>query len=106
MALVKGAPETIQHLLRTVPAGYVSIYKQAARRGGRVIALAYKSLSSEIAADLHNTKREDIESNLEFAGFVVFECPLKSDSEMVIKNLKDSSHTVRISQIIDAKLIY
>ena len=36
--------------------------------------------------------RSDVECNLEFAGFLVFHCPLKSDAVEVLKMLADSSH--------------
>lgn len=38
--------------------------------------------------------REEVESNLTFAGFVVISCPLKPDSLKVIQMLKSSSHHV------------
>jgi len=44
IALVKGAPETIQERLANVPADYVETYKQYTRQGSRVLALAYKYL--------------------------------------------------------------
>ena len=41
---VKGAPETIQEMLSNVPTGYEEDYKNWARKGKRVLALAYKYL--------------------------------------------------------------
>lgn len=38
--------------------------------------------------------REEAEKDLNFAGFVVFECPLKADSLSTITTLKNSSHKV------------
>merc|ERR1719361_1158812 len=43
---------------------------------------------------IQEIKREDAESDLTFAGFVVISCPLKKDSKVVIKELINSSHHV------------
>ena len=36
--------------------------------------------------------RESVDSNLMFAGFLVFHCPLKTDAIEALKMLADSSH--------------
>ena len=41
-------------------------------------------------------KREECECDLQFAGFVVIACPLKSDSKAAIKQIQESSHHVSI----------
>jgi len=41
-------------------------------------------------------KREEAESDLEFCGFLIAECPLKPDTHKVIKELKHSSHEVKM----------
>ena len=43
-SLVKGSPEMIKTLLRTVPQGYDAAYRSLAEQGMRVIALAHKPL--------------------------------------------------------------
>lgn len=93
VALVKGAPETLLEFLAEVPEHYVRVYKAFARRGARIIALAYKNMPALDAEALRALKREDVETNLHFAGFLVFECPLKPDSKDVIQQLIESSHT-------------
>lgn len=71
-----------------------------ARRGARVLALGYRKLSSSTTlADLRNYTREDLESQLEFAGFVIISCPLKADSKSVIKEIINASHSVIDSSI-------
>lgn len=45
---------------------------------------------------INHFAREKIESNLIFAGFLVFHCPLKPDAVESLKMLADSSHRVRI----------
>lgn len=42
-------------------------------------------------------KREECECDLQFAGFVVIACPLKSESKAAIKQIQESSHHVRIA---------
>lgn len=44
---------------------------------------------------INKLHREDIESQLTFAGFLVFHCPLKPDAIETLKMLSDSSHRVR-----------
>ncbi|KAJ3156879.1 hypothetical protein HDU86_003414 [Geranomyces michiganensis] len=96
---VKGAPETIKDMLVKVPNNYDEHYKTWARRGKRVLALGYKLLpenySVSQARDMH---RDDAESQLLFAGFLVFGCPLKSDAVKAVRMLNKSSHrTVMIT---------
>jgi cation-transporting ATPase 13A1 len=38
--------------------------------------------------------RDQVESKLIFAGFLVFHCPLKADAVEALKMLADSSHRV------------
>lgn len=44
LACVKGAPETIKAMLRTVPGWYDETFKWYTRRGSRVLALAFKEM--------------------------------------------------------------
>lgn len=56
--------------------------------------MAYKEfgvLDSQAAREI---KREDVECDLTFAGFLIISCPLKSDSKSVIKEIVKSSHKV------------
>ncbi|GBG89136.1 hypothetical protein CBR_g48843 [Chara braunii] len=92
LVLVKGAPETIQSRLVTLPAGYVEAYKQFTRQGSRVLALAYKHLPDMPIGELRSIERDDAESGLHFSGFAVFACPLRRDSASTLLELKDSSH--------------
>ncbi|KAJ3008938.1 hypothetical protein HKX48_008260 [Thoreauomyces humboldtii] len=96
---VKGAPETIKDMLVTIPEGYDEHYKTWARRGKRVLALGYKLLGPEVkAAKAGDITRDEAESRLTFAGFLVFGCPLKSDALQAVRMLNNSSHrTVMIT---------
>ena len=64
------------------------------RRGARVLALGWRDLGSLTNAELKDLKRDQLEKNLTFVGFVIISCPLKPDSKSVIKELVQSSHQV------------
>ncbi|KAK7410956.1 hypothetical protein VNO78_02227 [Psophocarpus tetragonolobus] len=91
-AFVKGAPEVIQDRLIDIPSSYVETYKKYTRQGSRVLALAYKSLADMTVSEARSMDRDIVESGLTFAGFVVFNCPIRSDSATVLSELKESSH--------------
>ncbi|KAF9000770.1 endoplasmic reticulum Ca-transporting P-type ATPase [Hymenopellis radicata] len=92
LAAVKGAPETIKTMLADVPAHYDETYKWFTRNGSRVLALASKEMETMSIDRINKIPREQVESNLTFAGFLVFHCPLKEDAVEVLKMLADSSH--------------
>lgn len=91
----KGAPETLRERLQSVPSWYDEVYKTFSRRGGRVLTLGCKWMprsSAYTEQELSELARDEIESDLEFQGFLVFSCPLKPDSVSAIKMLNESSH--------------
>ncbi len=92
--LVKGSPEAILRLLKpsAVPTWYRECYESLARKGLRVLALAYKKVSID---DQPDTKpREWLECDLQLAGFIAFECKIRGDSKIVVGALVDSDHKV------------
>jgi manganese-transporting P-type ATPase len=94
---VKGAPETIRQFLVHTPPHYEETYKHFTRNGGRVLALAYKWISKdhEISqGKVNDLKREDVEKDLTFAGFLVLQTPLKDDAIKAVQMLNESSHRV------------
>ncbi|KAL2127501.1 hypothetical protein VTI74DRAFT_10633 [Chaetomium olivicolor] len=94
---VKGAPETIMKMLVTIPKDYEETFKYFTRRGSRVLALAYKQLTTEGelgASRINDLKRENVEADLTFAGFLVLQCPLKEDAREAVQMLNESSHRV------------
>ncbi|KAF9893174.1 hypothetical protein FE257_012589 [Aspergillus nanangensis] len=94
---VKGAPETIRTMLVNTPPNYEETFKHFTRNGARVLALAYKYLSPEAELSqgrINNYVREDVESGLTFAGFLVLQCPLKDDAIKSVRMLNESSHRV------------
>ena len=92
---VKGAPETIRTMLIKTPPNYEETFKNFTRNGGRVLALGYRYLSAESELGqnkINNLKREEVEADLTFAGFLVLQCPLKEDAMSSVRMLNESSH--------------
>ena len=75
-----------------IPKNYEEVYRNYAKRGFRVLALGYKTLAQDI--DIHSLKRDDIEKNLTFAGFILFDSPLKKDTKKQIDLLKAAQFKV------------
>ncbi|GMF17501.1 unnamed protein product [Phytophthora lilii] len=96
-SLVKGSPEAVAKLMRpeTIPEWYWPTYQSLARRGMRVLALAYKDINGRPSeAEVAQQTRAWAESDLRFAGFAVFQCLVRKDSGDILKVLKNSSHQV------------
>ncbi|KAJ3194964.1 hypothetical protein HDU82_002272, partial [Entophlyctis luteolus] len=89
---VKGAPETLRSMYADLPSDYDEVYKYWARRGSRVLALGYRIATNVKISHVRDIRRDDVESNLVFAGFLIFFCPLKPDSADAIAMLNNSSH--------------
>lgn len=94
---VKGAPETIRQMLVDTPPKYEETFKYFTRNGARVLALGYKYLSTDAELGqkrINDLKREEVECDLKFAGFLVLQCPLKEDAIKTLQMLNESSHRV------------
>lgn len=89
---VKGAPEILQKMLKDVPKDYEQTYLEYSRRGARVLALGVREFGPMDHQAQRNLKREDVEKDLTFAGFVIISCPLKPDSKAVVKEIMQASH--------------
>ncbi|KTW29048.1 ion-transporting P-type ATPase SPF1 [Pneumocystis jirovecii RU7] len=91
---VKGAPEVLQEI-SVVPENYENVYKYFTKNGSRVLALGYKFLKDRMSiSEINSLSRNEVESDLVFAGFLVFGCSLKKDAASTIKMLNESSHRV------------
>ncbi len=84
--LTKGAPETMKEFFKDLPKDYDEIYNKYAKQGFRILATGYRDSSAFNAT----TKRDEIEKDLTFCGFIIVETPLKHDSEKYMKELKES----------------
>lgn len=92
--LVKGSPEILSKLIdkKKLPKWYNIMYEKLARKGLRILSLGYKKLKN--LDEVNNLSRQELESNLNFGGFIAFECKVRGDSAIVIKSLRESDHKV------------
>lgn len=95
----KGAPEIIKTMLSTnsIPSNYDKVYRYHMSLGQRVLALGHKTIKQSSVSSLsviQSNGRDYYEKDLNFAGFLILDCPLKSDTFHIINELKVSSHKV------------
>lgn len=90
--VTKGAPESIETCIGTVPKDYSDVYRKHAQRGYRVLALACRKLDSVEREGLYGMSRSDMERGLRFSGFAVFSCPMKPMSRDTLLCLKQAQH--------------
>lgn len=93
--VAKGAPESLEPLLTDAPPSYRSTFLHHMGQGSRVLALAYRALEpGEDSAACRRMSRGSAERGLCFGGFLVLGCPLKPDAPYVVRELRESSHSV------------
>ncbi|KAF4140688.1 haloacid dehalogenase-like hydrolase [Phytophthora infestans] len=93
--LTKGAPEVLESIFINKPSYYRRVYRHYASKGCRVLALGFRVLAGETSAgELRRKPRDELESELTFAGFLVLDCPLKDDTKRTIRELMISKHKV------------
>ena len=77
-----------------MPSWYEAEHQRLAREGRRVLAVGCKSIKVARQSELKSVSREAGECDLEFAGFAMFDCPIKADSERTVTQLRAASHDV------------
>jgi len=95
--LTKGAPETVKQFLRSnsIPPDYDDVSMHHMALGQRVLAIAYRKLTTEEKdSPMEQLDREELESDLIFAGFLLLHCPIKADSGPVVSELWSSGNQV------------
>ncbi|RYP48964.1 hypothetical protein DL768_005236 [Monosporascus sp. mg162] len=90
---VKGAPESMREICRpeTLPHDYEELLSYYTHKGYRVIACATKHIAKLPWVKSQKMKRHDVEADLEFVGFIIFENKLKPTTEAVLKELRQSN---------------
>lgn len=89
---VKGAPEIMSEVCNpsSFPSDYEELLHYHTHRGYRVIACATKTYSGITTQEARRLKRSEVESGLEFLGFIVFENKLKPSTTAAIEELNDA----------------
>lgn len=89
----KGSPEMIISLSSniTVPDGALKTLKEYTKQGYRVLALAWKQLRNVPFHKLDKLSRDEVESDLNLAGFIVMENRLKKETIPTIEELKKAN---------------
>lgn len=86
----KGAPEKILTMCRpeTVPDNFYAVLNRFTARGYRVIGIAHKHLKSKVKwVDVERMKRHEIETDMNFLGFLILLNSLKPETKHVIEEL-------------------
>lgn len=91
LVFVKGAPEVMLDICdpTSIPSNYEDLLHGYTHSGLRVIACAQRTLNKK--EDVSKISREDAESNLEFAGFIIFENKLKPSTKKTLNELKKAA---------------
>ena len=89
----KGSPEKIKEICdnNTIPQNYNKIYKYYSSQGYRIIGMAYKSIRLTMKHILQ-IKREYIENNMIFIGFLIIENKLKEGTKDTIVELDNADY--------------
>ncbi|KAL0484560.1 hypothetical protein AKO1_011618 [Acrasis kona] len=92
-ALVKGAPESLKSMIKisSLPKDYDDIVRELTLQGGRVIALANRSLEP---SNIDRLTRDEVERDLNFVAFAVFESDIKPQTLETVQALMSSAHRV------------
>ncbi len=96
-SFTKGAPEKMLKICRkqTLPSDYSSIMESLAIQGFRILALAYKIIEVDEGL-LKTMKRNFIEDDLVFLGFLILQNKMKKDTAEVMWQLRDADLALKI----------
>mmetsp|Transcript_6387 Transcript_6387/g.5765 ORF Transcript_6387/g.5765 Transcript_6387/m.5765 type:complete len:191 (+) Transcript_6387:19-591(+) len=94
---IKGSPEKIRELCKnsSIPSNFHSILSKYTENGYRVLACATKTLSLNYKK-IMSSKREDLEGNYTFTGFIIMENKLKDVTTDIIEQL----HSAKIKTVM------
>lgn len=87
---IKGSPEMIHSLSLeyTIPDDYFDVLEKYTKDGLRVLALAFKWLKDLPQTKIKTAKREELEFDLVFIGFLIMENSIKPETKSCIESLK------------------
>ncbi|KAK3373986.1 hypothetical protein B0T24DRAFT_576743 [Lasiosphaeria ovina] len=90
---VKGAPECMRDICKpeTFPTDYEELLAHYTHKGYRVIGCATKHVKKLSWVKAQKMKRDDVESGLDFVGFIIFENKLKPATAPVLRELLESN---------------
>ncbi|XP_077343613.1 putative cation-transporting ATPase 13A5 [Lithobates pipiens] len=90
---LKGAPEVMVKFCKqdTVPINFSYVLNQYTKQGFRVIGMAYKNLDINEDSKVEMLKREEVEHDLFFLGFLIMENSLKPETKPVLHELKTAN---------------
>ncbi|KAI5461058.1 hypothetical protein BGZ63DRAFT_356009 [Mariannaea sp. PMI_226] len=90
---VKGAPEAMREICRpdTFPSDYDELLSYYTHKGYRVIGCATRRLKKLSWVKVQKMSRAEVESDLDFVGFIVFENKLKPTTADVLQELNASN---------------
>lgn len=100
LVAVKGAPEVLRSMYKSIPDNFDETYKHFAMNGSRVLALGIKWITgpkhqvSSSSDWVRALDRDSMEKDLTFCGFLIFHCPLKPDTASAICELHESMHRI------------
>lgn len=90
---VKGAPECMRDICRpeSFPKDYDELLSYYTHKGYRVIACATRHIKKLSWVKSQKIKRDEVEKDLDFVGFIIFENKLKPTTAAVLKELTQSN---------------
>lgn len=90
---VKGSPESIKYLCNpsSIPKSFDAMCSRYSSEGFYVIALACKPIDSSVLSHLGILSRNQVEYDLDFQGFLLFENPIKKQAFPTFTALKEAS---------------
>lgn len=93
VGFIKGSPEKIEAIAfpESIPENFRKILQVYTQDGLRVLALAYKYLPDVTYASAKDLKRDDIESNVVFLGFLVMQNMVKPATMKCLMQLQNAA---------------
>ena len=89
----KGSPEKIKEICdgKTIPNDFNEVYKYYSSQGYRILGMAYKNVILKMK-NILQLKREYLENNLIFIGFIIIENKIKNGTKDTIVELDNADY--------------